>query len=64
MTFKEDDSRIRKDNSAENFNIIRQIVLNILKLEKTKKDSLVNKKFACLLDDKYLDKVINAWVNS
>ena len=64
MTFREDESRVRKDNSAENFNIIRQIVLNILKLEKTKKDSLVNKQFACLLDDNYLDKIIDTWINS
>lgn len=64
MTFREDDSRVRKDNSAENFNIVRQIALNILKLETSKKDSLVNKQFACLLDDIYLDMVLNAWVCS
>jgi predicted transposase YbfD/YdcC len=64
MTFREDESRVRKDNSAENFNIVRQIVLNILKLETSKKDSLVNKQFACLLDDKYLDIVISTWVCS
>ena len=64
MTFREDESRVRKDNSAENFNIVRQIVLNILKLETSKKDSLVNKQFACLLDDKYLDIVISTWICS
>ena len=64
MTFREDESRVRKDNLAENFNIVRQIVLNILKLETSKKDSLVNKQFACLLDDKYLDIVINTWICS
>lgn len=61
MTFREDESRVRKDNSAENFNIVRQIALNILKLETSKKDSLVNKQFACLLNDNYLDKVLNSW---
>lgn len=64
MTFREDGSRVRKDNSAENFNIVRQIVMNILKLEKSKRDSLVNKQFACLLDNSYLDKVLTAWVCS
>ncbi len=64
MTFREDESRVRKDYSAENFNIVRQIALNMLKLETSKKDSLVNKQFACLLDDNYLDKVLNSWVCS
>lgn len=64
MTFREDESRVRKDNSAENFNVVRQIALNILKLETSKKDSLVNKQFACLLDDKYLDKIISLWLRS
>ncbi len=31
-----------------------------LKPETSKKDSLVNKQFACLLDDNYPDKVLNA----
>ena len=64
MAFREDESRARKDNSAENFNTVRQIALNILKAEKTMKDSLVNKQFACLLNDKYLDRTLAAWICS
>ncbi len=64
MAFREDECRARKDNSAENFNIVRQIALNILKSEKTMKDSLVNKQFACLLNDKYLDRALDAWTCS
>ena len=64
MAFREDECRARKDNSAENFNTVRQIALNILKAEKTMKDSLINKQFACLLNDKYLDRTLAAWICS
>ena len=37
VSFNEDDSRIRKDNSPENLDIIRHIALNLLKQEKTLK---------------------------
>jgi predicted transposase YbfD/YdcC len=40
MAFREDESRVRKDNSAENFNVLRQIALNILKSEKSFKGSI------------------------
>ena len=52
-------SRARKDNSAENFNILRQIALNILKSEKGLKGSITDKQFKCLLDSSYLDKIVN-----
>ena len=40
MAFRKDESRARKDNSAENFNVIRQITLNILKSENLLKEVL------------------------
>lgn len=43
MAFREDESRARKDNSAENFNVLRQIALNILKSETTFKGSITDK---------------------
>lgn len=64
MAFREDESRARKDNSAENFNVLRQIALNILKSEKTFKGSITDKQFKCLLDNDYLNKIVNNWIYS
>ena len=43
MTFREDESRARKDNSAKNFNVIRQIAFNILKSETSFKGDITDK---------------------
>lgn len=64
MAFREDESRARKDNSAENFNVLRQIALNILKSEKSFKGSITDKQFKCLLDNSYLNKIVNNWIYS
>ena len=64
MAFREDDSRARKDNSAENFNVIRQIAFNILKSEKSFKGGITDKQFNCLLDTSYLDKIVANWLCS
>ena len=64
MAFREDESRARKDNSAENFNIIRQIALNILKSEKSFNGGITDKQFKCLLDHSYLDKIVSNWLCS
>ena len=58
MTFREDESRARKDNSAGNFNVIRQIAFNILKSETSFKGGITDKQFKCLLDSSYLDKIV------
>lgn len=64
MTFREDESRARKDNSAENFNVIRQIALNILKSETSFKGGITDKQFKCLLDSSYFDKIVINWICS
>ena len=64
MAFREDESRARKDNSAENFNVLRQIALNILKSEKSFKGGITDKQFKCLLDSSYLDKIVDNWICS
>jgi len=64
MAFREDESRARKDNSAENFNVLRQIALNILKSEKSFKGSITDKQFKCLLDTDYLNKILHNWICS
>ncbi|MCI7629248.1 MAG: ISAs1 family transposase, partial [Ruminococcus sp.] len=55
IAFREDESRARKGDSAENFNILRQIAMNVLKLDTSFKESIPNKQFRCLLDSAYLD---------
>ena len=64
MTFREDESRARKDNSAENFNVIRQIAFNILQSETSFKGGITDKQFKCLLDSSYLDKIVINWICS
>ena len=64
MAFREDESRARKDNSAENFNVLRQIALNILKSEKSFKGSITDKQFKCLLDNSYFNKIVKKWICS
>lgn len=64
MAFREDESRAGKDNSAENFNVIRQIAFNILKSETNFKGGITDKQFKCLLDSKYLDKIVLNWICS
>ena len=58
VSFNEDDSRIRKDNSPENLAIIRHIALNLLKQEKTLKVGVKNKRKNAGWDEKYLLKVL------
>ena len=40
ITFREDLSRVRKDNGAENLSVLRRSTLNILKNDKVSKKSL------------------------
>ena len=57
MTFREDASRIRKDHSAENFEVVRHISLNILK-QYPAKMSLARKRRRCSYDDVFLAGVL------
>lgn len=59
IAFREDESRARKDNSAENLNIIRHMAVNLLRQEKTKKIGIESKRMLCGWDEKYLLKVLN-----
>lgn len=64
MAFREDEAKARKDYSAENFNILRQLAYNILKSDQSFKGSFPDKQFMCMLDSNYLDKVISRWLCS
>jgi len=57
VTFREDDSRIRKGYAPENFNIIRQLAINLLKKESSKM-SLKKKRFKAALSDQFRENVL------
>lgn len=56
--FREDESRARKDNSAENLNVIRHMTLNMLKKETSLKIGISGKRLRCGWDESYLAKVL------
>ncbi len=60
VVFREDNSRVRKNNGAINQSMLRKIALNILKTETItkKKTSLKLKRFKALADENFLTKLI------
>ena len=57
--FREDKSRIRKDNTPSNMSTIRRVALNMLKQEKTEKVGIENKRKIAGWNVNYLEKVLN-----
>lgn len=57
--FREDKSRIRKDNTPSNMSTIRRVALNMLKQEKTEKVGIENKRKIAGWNVRYLEKVLN-----
>jgi len=57
MGFNEDRCRMRKDNSGENFAVIRHIALNLLKKDKSNM-SIKAKRHRCAYDENFLFKLI------
>ena len=60
IAFREDESRVRKGNGAQNFAIVRHIALNLLNQEKTAKCGIQAKRLKAGWDEKYLLKVLNS----
>src|SRR4028119_817260 len=60
VTFCEDKSRIRKDNSPENFALLRRLAINLLKQEKGFKGSLKMKRYLAGMDNNYLVQILNS----
>ena len=58
VAFREDASRIRKNNSGENFAIVRRIALNLLKAEKSTKLGVANKRLKAAWDNNYLTTIL------
>lgn len=58
VSFREDDSRIRRGNSAENMATTRHITLNMLRKETSCKKGIKAKRFKAALDTDYAEKVL------
>lgn len=58
VAFREDQSRKRAGNAAENFGIINRIALNILKKDTTVKASMKRKRKMAGWDDQYLEQLL------
>jgi predicted transposase YbfD/YdcC len=58
IAFREDDSRIRKGNGAQNFAVLRHIALNALKQETTAKLGIKNKRLEAGWNEDYLLTVL------
>lgn len=59
VSFREDNSRIRRENGAENMATGRHITLNMLRQEKTCKKGIKAKRFKAALDSDYAEKVLS-----
>lgn len=64
VEFREDESRARADNSAENLNVLRHFAYNLLKSDTSFRGSFSDKQFHCLLNDSYLDKIVQSFLRS
>lgn len=60
IAFREDESRIRKDNAPENMAVLRHMALNMLKKEDSKRISIKSKRLKAGWDNAFLAKIINS----
>jgi predicted transposase YbfD/YdcC len=58
VAFREDESRLRKDNGAQNMAILRRIALNLLKQDKSVKLGVKNKRLKATWDHNYLIRLL------
>ena len=54
IAFREDENRIRKDHAPVNMAVLRQIALNLLKKENSKRRSLKTNRLGAGWDNQYL----------
>lgn len=62
MTFREDESRIRKAQGPLVFNIMRKIAMALFKQDDTKKASMAAKKKMAGLDDEYRSTLLESGI--
>ena len=59
VSFREDDSRVRRDNAAENFSVFRHVAINALRNEKSCEKGIKAKRDKAILQPDYAQKVLN-----
>ena len=64
VTYREDESRLRKGHADENFSRLRRIAMNLLRQDTRHKDSLRGKTIMCGWDNNYLLEVLGLKANS
>lgn len=62
VQFKEDQSRKRNENAAQNYSTVLKIAINLLKNDKTVKQGIQGKRLKAGWDDNYLMKILNVKV--
>lgn len=60
VTFKEDDSRIRRGLAAENMSVMRHLALNLIKKEEQSQFSVPRKRRKAALNDSYREKLLGS----
>lgn len=58
VTFREDNSRVRREHGAQNFTMLRHLALSLLRQEKTARGGIKVKRLNAGWDDTYLTKVL------
>lgn len=60
LTFREDESRIRKDHGGENVSWLRRLAITLIKNESSLKDSIRAKRIRAGYDTDYLERILAA----
>lgn len=63
VAFREDDSRLRAENAAENFVVVRHIALNLLRGVKGSKVGIKNRRLEAGWNDAFLMKVLASYAD-
>jgi predicted transposase YbfD/YdcC len=60
VSFREDESRVRKGHAQENLTIVRKLALNLLRKNKSRKGGAKTKRLICAIDTDFLLDVLNS----